>query len=103
MNPVQPWSVPGCSWPGCGVEQTVELSVAGRRCECHRARFDPTYCVELMRAGWPHTAAAYVRNGLPLGPLPPVRVPDPITLPPVQRPGGFSPSAYAAMWGGVAG
>ena len=85
MNGAQPWSRAGCTYPGCATEDTVSLSVVGRRCERHPPQFDPQRAVDLWLDGFPETASAYCRSPLPLGPIPrPRQAPDdddPLDLP----------------------
>jgi hypothetical protein len=56
---------PGCSWPGCGVQDCATFDgINGRRCTTHAPVFDPAKAVELMVNGLPGAAIAYIRGGL---------------------------------------
>jgi hypothetical protein len=54
----------GCTFCGRPDTATVD-AVHGRRCADHAPRFDPAHAVHLMVTGWPATAFAYCRVGLP--------------------------------------
>ena len=50
----------GCSWPGCGTQDTETLSNKGRRCADHPPGFDPDRAVQLMTSGKREQALDYI-------------------------------------------